>query len=45
AANPDTGVIDADTLGALRAGWGAQEFGVYAEVIAGGRVTLGDRLQ
>ena len=44
AANPDTGQIDADTLGALRAGWGAQEFGVYAEVIAGGRVAVGDAL-
>lgn len=44
-ANPDTGLIDVDTLGALRAGWGAQEFGVYAEVIAGGRVALGDTLQ
>lgn len=42
--NPDTGISDADTLGALRAGWGAQEFGVYAEVIAGGRVALGDSL-
>lgn len=40
--NPDTGVSDADTLGALRAGWGAREFGVYAEVVAGGRVEVGD---
>jgi hypothetical protein len=41
--NPDTGLSDADTLGALRAGWGHQDFGVYAEVIAGGQVALGDR--
>ena len=31
--DPDTGVSDADTLGALRAGWGHQDFGVYAEVV------------
>ncbi len=40
--NPDTGRIDADTLGALEAGWGHQDFGVYAEVIAGGAVAVGD---
>lgn len=42
--DPETGISDADTLGALRAGWGAQDFGVYAEVISGGRVALGDKL-
>ena len=26
-----------------QAGWGHQDFGVYAEVIAGGRVAVGDR--
>jgi uncharacterized protein YcbX len=41
--NPDTGVSDADTLAALEAGWGHQDLGVYAEVIAGGRVAVGDR--
>ncbi len=41
--NPDTGVSDADTLAALEAGWGHQDFGVYSEVIAGGRVAVGDR--
>ncbi len=41
--DPETGVADADTLGALRDGWGHQDFGVYAEVIAGGRVAVGDR--
>ncbi len=40
--NPETGVGDADTLGALEAGWGHQDFGVYAEVTAGGAVRLDD---
>lgn len=40
--NPATGVSDADTLAALSAGWGHRDFGVYAEVIAGGRIGLGD---
>jgi uncharacterized protein YcbX len=42
--DPDTGVPDADTLGALSAGWGHQDFGVYAEVVEGGRVAVGDTL-
>ncbi|MGA1208172.1 MAG: MOSC domain-containing protein [Gemmobacter sp.] len=41
-ANPDTGRIDADTLAALEALTGAQDFGVYAEVVAGGRIARGD---
>ena len=40
--NPDTGASDADTLGGLEAGWGHRDFGVYAEVVEGGRVTVGD---
>ena len=32
---PTTGVSDADTLGALEAGWGHRDFGVYAEVVDG----------
>jgi MOSC domain-containing protein len=40
--DPETGVSDADTLGALDAGWGHQDFGVYAEVLEGGRVAVGD---
>jgi uncharacterized protein YcbX len=40
--DPATGVSDADTLGGLQAGWGHQDFGVYAEVVAGGRVAVGD---
>ncbi|RAP39748.1 molybdenum cofactor biosysynthesis protein [Rhodovulum viride] len=45
AANPETGERDADTLGALQAGWGHKQFGVYAEVIEGGRVALGDAVE
>ena len=41
-ANPSNGVIDADTLGALRRETGAQIFGVYARVITGGRIEGGD---
>ncbi len=41
-ANPNTGQIDADTLGALQGGFGHQEFGVYARVISGGMVKIGD---
>lgn len=40
--DPETGVSDADTLGALAAGWGHRDFGVYAEVLDGGRVAVGD---
>jgi uncharacterized protein len=40
--NPETGAADADTLGALEAGWGNADFGVYAEVVAGGRIAVGD---
>ena len=40
--DPATGLSDADTLGALRAGWGHEDFGVYAEVRTGGRVAVGD---
>ena len=40
-ANPDTGRRDADTLAALRS-WDHQDFGVYAEVIEGGRIAAGD---
>lgn len=44
-ANPETGAADADTLGALRALTGGQQFAVYARVLQGGRVTLGDRAE
>ena len=42
AANPVTGLRDIDTLGTLRDGWDHQNFGVYAEVISGGDIVLGD---
>ncbi|WP_341368388.1 MOSC domain-containing protein [Yoonia sp. BS5-3] len=45
AANPHTGERDTDTLGALRGGWGHQNFGVNAEVIEGGQVTLQNKGQ
>lgn len=44
-ANPDTGEKDHDTLGALRAGWGHQEFGVYAVVVKTGDVQQGDPIE
>jgi uncharacterized protein YcbX len=40
--NPETGIRDADTLGALETHYGHKDFGVYCEVIAGGTVTEGD---
>jgi hypothetical protein len=43
-ANPDTGARDADTLAALNT-WDHQDFGVYAEVIRGGEVKTGDKVQ
>ena len=42
AVDPATGVRDADTLGGLEAGWGHRDFGVFGEVVSGGRVTVGD---
>jgi uncharacterized protein YcbX len=42
--NPDTGRSDADTLGALEH-WGHQDFSVRAEVIEGGEVRPGDRVE
>jgi uncharacterized protein YcbX len=41
-ANPETGAQDADTLGALDAAFGHQDFGVIARVIRSGDVALGD---
>ena len=41
-ANPLTGQRDADTLGTLERSFGHQNFGVYARVIEGGTVRLGD---
>jgi uncharacterized protein YcbX len=44
-ANPETGRFDADTLGALEAGYGHTDFGVYAEVLKGGTVRPGDAVE
>jgi uncharacterized protein len=43
-ANPVTGAQDADTMGALQAGYGHTDFGVFARVIRSGRVALGDEV-
>lgn len=45
AANPATGLIDADTLNALKDARGAQTFGVYARVTCGGRIQPGDAVE
>lgn len=44
-ANPLTGVRDADTLAALQSRFGDQDFGLYANVIEGGMVRTGDRIE
>lgn len=44
-ANPETGRLDADTLGALEAAYGHTDFGVYAEVVEGGPIRLGDPVE
>ena len=44
-ANPDTGLRDADILGALNTHHGHQDFGVYAVVTRGGRVSTGDKVE
>jgi uncharacterized protein YcbX len=44
-ANPETGLQDADIMGALESGYGHTDFGVFARVIAGGRVALGDEVR
>lgn len=45
ATDPKTGFRDADTLGALEAGWGHTQFGVYATVAAGGEIAVGDPVE
>lgn len=42
-ANPKTGERDADTLGTLNS-WGHQDFGVYAEVVRGGAISVCDKV-
>ncbi|GAA0308773.1 MOSC domain-containing protein [Rhodovulum strictum] len=43
--NPETGKRDTDTLGVLDSHWGHTDLGVYAKVVAGGRVALDDRVE
>lgn len=43
-ANPETGRRDADTLGALEAGWGHREFGVYLTALSDGMLETGQPL-
>ncbi len=43
--NPDTAERDLNIPKALMAGFGHAECGVYAEIIGGGTIALGDRLQ
>lgn len=43
-ANPETGKRDTETLALLRDLRGAANFGVYAEVVSGGPVALGDHV-
>ncbi len=43
-ANPETGVRDADTLGALSS-WGHQDFGIFVEVLRGGTIAVGDKVE
>ncbi|NNK16980.1 MAG: MOSC domain-containing protein [Sulfitobacter sp.] len=42
-ANPRTGQRDADTLGTLERDFGHQDFGIYAEVVNGGEIRIGDK--
>lgn len=44
-ANPETGLRDADTLGALKAGWNHQICGVYARVTRGGPLVAGTEIE
>lgn len=44
-ANPATGAQDADTMAALEAGYGHTDFGVFARVVEGGRISLGDEVR
>jgi len=44
-ANPETGMQDADTMGALEAGYGHTDFGVFARVIEAGNVRTGDEVR
>ena len=42
--NPETGIRDADTLGTLET-WGHKDFSVRAEVVRGGLIRVGDKVE
>ena len=44
-ADPETGLVDADTLRGLREVVEEQDFGVFAVVLEGGKVARGDRVE
>jgi uncharacterized protein YcbX len=44
-ANPETGQQDADTMGALESLYGHTDFGVFARVVEGGTVALGNEVR
>jgi uncharacterized protein len=44
-ANPETGRLDADTLGALEDAYEHQDFGVYAQVTQPGEIARGDAVR
>ncbi|SIQ42040.1 hypothetical protein SAMN05421641_107161 [Paracoccus thiocyanatus] len=44
-ADPTTGRIDIDMPEALEAQFGHRDFGIYAEVVTGGDITLGDEVR
>lgn len=44
-ANPETGEQDVDTMGALEGNYGHTDFGVFARVISGGRIAVGDEVR
>ncbi len=44
-ANPETGIVDADTLDALMETQGVQDFGVYGVVVEPGPIAQGDRVE
>lgn len=43
--DPATGQVQGDTLAALQAGWGHQDFGIYAEVVESGMAAIGDEVR
>ena len=43
--NPATAEVDADVLGELQRHYGHRDLGVYAEVLDGGRIAVGDAME